>query len=62
MKVIRTNDGSLVSMPARKLRDGGFQDTVAPINREARKMIEGLVLKEFERVTGELVRRRIPKD
>ena len=61
MKVIRTNDGSLVSMPARKLRDGGFQDLIAPINREARK-IEDLVLKEFERVTGELVRRRIPKD
>jgi stage V sporulation protein G len=61
MKLTRARDGYFLSMPARKTRDGDFQDTVAPINREARKMIEDLVLKEFERITGELAPRRISK-
>jgi DNA-binding cell septation regulator SpoVG len=47
MKVIRGSDGYFLSMPARKLRDGGYQDTA--------------VLKEFERITGKPVTRRISK-
>ena len=59
MKLMRASDGYFLSMPARKLRDGGYQDTVAPINKETRELIEDAVLSEFERITGEPVTRRV---
>lgn len=55
LKVINGNSGLFVAMPSRKRRDGSYKDTAHPLNNETRKMIETLVLKEYQRVieTGE---------
>jgi stage V sporulation protein G len=55
LKVISGNSGLFVAMPSRKRRDGSYKDTAHPLNNETRKMIEDLVLKEYQRVlaTGE---------
>ena len=46
MKLIRGTEGYFLSMQPTKKPDGGFQDTVAPLDREAEEMIEDAVLKE----------------
>lgn len=49
VKVIRGNNGLFVAMPSRKRKDGSFRDIAHPLNNEAREMIEGVILKEYER-------------
>ena len=49
VKVIRGNSGLFVAMPSRKRKDGSFRDIAHPLNNEAREMIEGVILKEYER-------------
>jgi stage V sporulation protein G len=61
IKVISIADGYFVAMPSKKLPTGNYLDTVAPINWETRKIIEDVVLREFERATGERVTRRNPE-
>lgn len=55
LKVISGTSGLFVAMPSRKRRDGSYKDTAHPLNNETRKMIETLVLKEYQRIleTGE---------
>ena len=62
VKIIEVKGECFVAMPSKKLNNGVYQDTVAPINKETRKLIEDAVLGEFERVTGELVTRRNQQD
>ncbi len=49
VKVIRGNSGLFVAMPSRKRKDGSFRDIAHPLNNEAREMIEGVILKEYEK-------------
>ncbi len=56
VKVIRGNTGLFVAMPSRKRKDGSFRDIAHPLNNEAREMIEGVILKEYE---NELTRKTI---
>ena len=49
LKVIQGSDGRFVAMPARKKRDGSFQDIAHPINRETRKYMEKVILEEYDK-------------
>lgn len=48
LKVIQGADGRFVAMPARRKRDGTFQDIAHPINRETREYLEQIVLAAFD--------------
>lgn len=49
VKVIRGNTGLFVAMPSRKRKDGSFRDIAHPLNNDAREMIEGVILQEYEK-------------
>lgn len=53
IKIIQGRDGLFISMPSRKKKNGEFKDVAHPLNNETRRMIEGSVLGEYERVLGE---------
>ena len=53
IKIIQGRDGLFISMPSRKKKNGEFKDVAHPLNNETRRMIETLVLAEYERVLGE---------
>ena len=48
LKVIQGADGRFVAMPARRKRDGSFQDIAHPINRETREYLERVVLTAYD--------------
>ena len=48
LKVIEGTHGRFVAMPARKKKDGTFQDIAHPINSEARDYLEKVVLEAYE--------------
>jgi stage V sporulation protein G len=48
LKVIQGADGRFVAMPARKKKDGTFQDIAHPINRETRAYLERVVLSAYD--------------
>lgn len=50
LKVIEGNKGLFVSMPSRRRKDGTFRDIVHPLNSETRKMIEDMVVLEYNKV------------
>lgn len=47
LRIIEGNEGLFVAMPSRKAADGTFRDIAHPINVEARKMVEEIVLEAF---------------
>ena len=47
LRIIEGNEGLFVAMPSRKAADGTFRDIAHPINVEARKMDEDVVLEAF---------------
>ena len=49
LKVINGKTGYFVSMPSRKRPDGTHQDIAHPVNNEARRLIEDLVLAAYEK-------------
>ena len=49
LKVIEGHKGLFVSMPSRRRKDGSFRDIVHPLNSETRKMIEDLIIEEYEK-------------
>ena len=53
IKIIQGRDGLFISMPSRKKKNGEFKDVAHPLNNETRRMIEGQVLAEYERVLDE---------
>ena len=55
---MRQKEGYVVEFPRRKQPDGSYLDIAAPINTEARKMLEERILAEYERVTGQRVTQR----
>jgi stage V sporulation protein G len=48
LKVIQGAEGRFVAMPARKKRDGSFQDIAHPINKETREYLERVVLEAYD--------------
>jgi stage V sporulation protein G len=49
LKIIEGTNGMFVAMPSRKKPDGTYQDVAHPINNEARKYIEELILDEYQK-------------
>ncbi|HVX00053.1 MAG TPA: septation regulator SpoVG [Candidatus Babeliaceae bacterium] len=50
LKVIEGHKGLFVSMPSRRRKDGTFRDIVHPLNTDMRKLIEDLVISEFNQM------------
>ena len=49
LKIIESSDGHrFVAMPARRKKDGTFQDIAHPINRETREHLEKVVFAVYE--------------
>ena len=53
LKVIQGMDGRFVAMPARKKKDGQFQDIAHPISKGTRDYMESVILTEYDRVVAE---------
>ncbi len=53
LKVIQGQDGRFVAMPARRKKDGTFQDIAHPINRETREYMEGRILEAYDQAAEE---------
>ena len=51
LKIISGESDLFVAMPNKKGKDGKYQDIAHPLNQEIRKMIEDVVLSEYEKVT-----------
>jgi len=47
LKIIQGKNGPFVAMPSRKLPNGEFIDTAYPVNQELRKLIQEMVIKEY---------------
>ena len=50
LKIIHGNKGLFVAMPSKKRKDGSYQDTAHPLNRDTRRLIEDAVLGEYDRL------------
>jgi stage V sporulation protein G len=48
LKVIQGAEGRFVAMPARRKRDGTYQDIAHPINKETREYLERVVLEAYD--------------
>ena len=48
IRVIEGQNGLFVAMPSRKTPEGEFRDIAHPITSEARELIQGAILKEYE--------------
>lgn len=49
LKVIKGHGGFIISMPAKKLKDGSYKDLAHPLNKATRVMIERAVLDEYQK-------------
>jgi stage V sporulation protein G len=47
LKIIDGPSGLFVSMPNKKLKDGGFKDIAHPINKETRFLVEKTILNAY---------------
>ncbi len=47
LKVVNGKNGLFVSMPREQGKDGKWYDSVRPINREIKKVIENVVLEAY---------------
>jgi stage V sporulation protein G len=47
IKIVRGTERIFVAMPCRKDENGVFHDIVHPINFEARKLVEGIILNAY---------------
>lgn len=52
IRIVEQRNGNLiVAMPSKKMPDGRFKDDFNPKNKEARRIIEEAVLKEYKKAT-----------
>ncbi|MFW6028681.1 MAG: SpoVG family protein [Halanaerobiales bacterium] len=49
IKVVEGKNGLFVSMPARRMRDGEFQDVCFPITADFRENIQNKVLESYKK-------------
>jgi len=47
MKVVSGNNGLIVCMPSRKIKDGSYKDIAHPITNEFRHTLEQVILKTY---------------
>ena len=47
MKVVSGNNGLIVCMPSRKIKDGSYKDIAHPITNDFRHMLEQVILKTY---------------
>ena len=47
IRIISGDNGLFVAMPSRKTATGDYRDIVLPISQEARDIIEGAILEEY---------------
>lgn len=52
MKVVKGNNGLIVCMPSRKIKDGTYKDIAHPINNKFRSRLEGIILKAYKEETA----------
>ena len=52
IRVIKSTAGYFVSMPANKQPDGTHWDIAYPANDEARNMLQGVILAEYEKMVA----------
>jgi len=50
LKVIGGADGLFIAMPAKRRKDGSYQDIAHPLNAETRERMERQILAAYERV------------
>ncbi len=48
MKVVNGNNGLIVCMPSRKIKDGSYKDIAHPISNEFRHKLEEAILKVYK--------------
>ncbi|HAH31548.1 MAG TPA: septation protein SpoVG [Elusimicrobia bacterium] len=48
MKVVNGNNGLIVCMPSRKIKDGTYKDIAHPIDNEFRNKLETIILKAYK--------------
>ena len=53
IKIIEGQEKLFVAFPSRKTPDDQFKDIAHPINSEARTMLEGAILAEYDKVISE---------
>lgn len=53
VKIIDGDTGLFLSMPAKKMKNGAYQDVAHPLNALTREMFERVVLGEYRRTVGE---------
>lgn len=54
IRVLEGKEGLVyVTMPSRRLRNGSFRDIAHPLNTEIRRLLDDVILKEYERVVSE---------
>ncbi len=49
LKIISGTTGLFVAMPSKKKKEGTYRDIAHPLNNETRRMIEGSIIREYER-------------
>lgn len=54
IRIVQGDERLFVAMPSRRDESGMFRDIVHPINPDARKEIESMILKAYEEHTNEL--------
>ena len=47
MKVVNGNNGLIVCMPSRKIKDGSYKDIAHPISNDFRHTLEQVILKTY---------------
>ena len=57
MKVVNGNNGLIVCMPSRKIKDGSYKDIAHPINNDFRHRLEQVVLRTYNE---ELAKGEVP--
>ena len=53
IRIISGENGLFVAMPSRKTATGDYRDIVHPISQEARDIIEGAILEEYNKQDSE---------
>ena len=53
IRIISGDNGLFVAMPSRKTATGDYRDIVHPISQEARDIIEGAILEEYNKEESE---------
>lgn len=48
LKIIQGNTGLFIAMPAKRRKDGSFQDVAHPLNQEVRAKLEEQIFRAYE--------------